>query len=396
MATVFISYRREETAGEARALFNALVARLGATSVFMDVDNITLGRDFREVLQERLASCDLVLVLIGRNWVDARHASGERRLEDTRDFVRLEIETALKRKIAVTPVLVQGARMPAAEQLPESIRDFAYRNGFELSHSRWESDLREMLRRLDLGEEDEERVHGPRVGVLEQLSRYLPDLVSLVTGPKTAILRWTEPQKSDLRRPLVFVTVSVAIGFLLQLPQLGKEHDFATLVASMAVFKVLALVLFAGIIHLLFRAVGGRAKFAATFAAYLYIVSPLYLALVILETATLGVLRAYDPALGAAARLNPGQLVADAERMRMFVATAPGLAVAYELLSYSAVAVFLGWFVACWGALRQLHAVVRWRSVAAGIATLAAGAVFFPGLNYVLLGMFGTYVPPLH
>jgi len=231
--------------------------------------------------------------------------------------------------------------------------------------------------------------------VLKQLPSYLPDLVSLVTGPKAAILRWIGETTGDLTRPLIFVAVSVAIGFLLQLPQLGKEHDFTTLVASMAVFKVLALVLFAGIIHVLFLATGGRASFAATFSAYLYIVSPLYLVLVILETATLGVLRAYDPAVGTAARLNPGQLLADPEQMRTFATAAPGLALAYGLLSYAAIILVLGWFIACWGALRHLHAVARWRSALAGIATLAAAVIFFSGLNYVLLGMFGTHTPPL-
>jgi len=150
MSTVFISYRRENTAGEARALFNDLVARLGEDSVFMDVDSIALGRDFRSVLQETTAACDLMLVLIGRNWADAKDERGRVRLENPVDYVRLEIETALKRDIAVTPVLVQGAHMPAPEDLPAEIRDLAYRNGFELSHNRWESDVGEMVRRFDL------------------------------------------------------------------------------------------------------------------------------------------------------------------------------------------------------------------------------------------------------
>jgi hypothetical protein len=231
--------------------------------------------------------------------------------------------------------------------------------------------------------------------VLKQLPSYLPDLVSLVTGPKTAIRRWIGKTKGDLTQPLVFVAVSVALGFLLQLPQLGKEYDFITLAASMAVFKVLALVLFAGIIHLLFLATGGRANFAATFSAYLYIVGPLYLVGVILETAMLGVLRAYDPAVSMAARLEPGQLFADPGHMRTFATAAPGLALAYGLLNYAAIIAVLGWFTACWGALRQLHGVARWRSSLAGIATLAAGILFFSGLNYVLLGMFGTHSPPL-
>src|SRR5262249_21002016 len=106
--------------------------------------------DFRTVLQEITASCDLMLVLIGRNWGEAKDQGGRTRLESPNDYVRLEIETALKRNIAVTPVLVQGAQMPAPEELPLEIRDLAYRNGFELGHTRWESDVPEMTRRLGL------------------------------------------------------------------------------------------------------------------------------------------------------------------------------------------------------------------------------------------------------
>ena len=150
MGTVFINYRRGDTAGEARALYNDLTARFGDESVFMDVDDIALGRDFRQALHERLAQCDLMLVLVGRGWTDAKNESGARRLEDPADFVGLEIEAALKRNIAVTPVLVQGAQMPSLDQLPANLKDFAYRNGFELSHSRWESDVQEMVKRLHL------------------------------------------------------------------------------------------------------------------------------------------------------------------------------------------------------------------------------------------------------
>ena len=151
ISTVFISYRRENAAGEARALFNDLVERLGEDSVFMDVDSIALGRDFRNALQETTASCDLMLVLIGRNWAATKDEGGRVRLENPDDYVRLEVEAGLKRNIVVTPVLVQGAHMPAPEDLPAEIRNFAYRNAFELSHNRWESDVQEMVRRLELG-----------------------------------------------------------------------------------------------------------------------------------------------------------------------------------------------------------------------------------------------------
>jgi hypothetical protein len=150
MSSVFISYRRQTAAGEARALFNELLARLGRNAVFMDVDSISLGRDFRAELQKTLAACDLMLVLIDKDWASAKDEAGQIRLANANDFVRMEIEAALKRDIVVTPVLVKGAQMPAAEQLPAEISELAYRNGFELSHGRWDSDVREMLRRLKL------------------------------------------------------------------------------------------------------------------------------------------------------------------------------------------------------------------------------------------------------
>jgi hypothetical protein len=151
VSTVFISYRRENTAGEALLLFNELVARLGEGSVFMDVASIRYGRDFRKELEQRLASCDLVLALIGREWADVKDQAGRTRISNPDDFVRVEIETALKRDIVVTPVLVQDARMPAAEQLPSEIRDLVYRNAVELRHIHWKTDVEEMIRGLGLG-----------------------------------------------------------------------------------------------------------------------------------------------------------------------------------------------------------------------------------------------------
>jgi len=150
MPTVFINYRREESSGEARALFNDLVTHLGEDAVFMDVDSIAPGQDFRDVVHERVATCDVMLSLVGKEWLTVTSRSGTRRLDEPGDFVRLEIEAALKRKIPVAPVLLHGADMPAPESLPDALRDFAFRNAFELSHTRWESDVEEMLRRLRL------------------------------------------------------------------------------------------------------------------------------------------------------------------------------------------------------------------------------------------------------
>ncbi len=151
MGGIFISYRRGDSEGQARALSLELANYVGDKAVFMDVDSIALGRDFRQSLHDSLESCDAFLALIGPSWLDSKDAAGKRRLDDPTDFVRQEIATALKRNIPVTPVLLQDAQMPAEQSLPDDLKDLAFRNGFELSHTRWRSDVREMAQRLGLG-----------------------------------------------------------------------------------------------------------------------------------------------------------------------------------------------------------------------------------------------------
>jgi len=195
MGAVFVSYRRGDAEGQARALFNELTDLLGQDSVFMDVDSIALGRDFRQILQERLGSCDYMLALIGPDWLDIKDASGKRRLESPSDFVRQEIAAALKRNIPVTPVLVRGAQIPAPEQLPDDLKDLVFRNGFELSHTRWESDVREMFKRLGVGKADPQPLPQPRPLMGGATDRPVPGSVS-----------------SPVARPGLSANVMIAIG----------------------------------------------------------------------------------------------------------------------------------------------------------------------------------------
>jgi TonB family protein len=148
---IFISYRRSDSQGEAGRVFDDLVQQFGEQTVFMDVSAIEAGRDFRKAIEEGVAKCGVLLVVIGTEWLQAKDEGGARRLSDPSDFVRIETAAALKRDIPVIPVLVRGARMPTAEQLPEDLRELAYRNCIELTHARWKSDIRllvEALRRL--------------------------------------------------------------------------------------------------------------------------------------------------------------------------------------------------------------------------------------------------------
>jgi formylglycine-generating enzyme required for sulfatase activity len=129
MSKVFISYHRDDSAHVTGRIYDRLTQQFDRETVFKDVDSIPMGVDFRVYLDEQVAKCEVFLAVIGQGWIKRRGSKGKSRLDDPRNFVRIEIESALKRQIPVIPVLVSGASIPLAEQLPTSIQDLSYRNG---------------------------------------------------------------------------------------------------------------------------------------------------------------------------------------------------------------------------------------------------------------------------
>jgi hypothetical protein len=148
MGSIFLSYRREDSEGQAGRLYDDLVAVFGIDSVFMDVAAIQPGRDFRKSIDQSLNSCGVFLSLIGKNWLTAKDTSGQRRLDDPADFVRIETGAALKRDIPVIPILVQGTSAPRPDRLPDDLKELAFRNAVELTHARWDSDLQVLIKAL--------------------------------------------------------------------------------------------------------------------------------------------------------------------------------------------------------------------------------------------------------
>jgi hypothetical protein len=147
---IFINYRRDDSAGQAGRLYDALSQRFGEDHVFMDVDAIDPGEDFAEVVQQKVGSCDVLIALIGRSWVTTTDREGRRRLAKPNDWVRLEIQTALERKDThVIPALVQGVEMPSADELPEPLRKLSHRRAVELRHRRWGDDAGRLIKYLE-------------------------------------------------------------------------------------------------------------------------------------------------------------------------------------------------------------------------------------------------------
>ena len=129
---IFISYRRDDSAYVTGHINDLLRKEFGDEAVFTDVDNIPPGADFRSVLDETVSQCQVFLAVMGSGWMNAKDQDGQHRLLDPADFVRIEIESALERNIPVIPLLVDGVMMPPAEDLPESIRGLAFRNGISV------------------------------------------------------------------------------------------------------------------------------------------------------------------------------------------------------------------------------------------------------------------------
>ena len=145
---IFISYRVHDTAGETGRLVDSLKQYFYEDQIFVDIDKIEPGVDFTEAIAKSLESCDVMLAIIGPGWQGINAADHSSRINNPNDWVRLEISTALKRNIRVVPVLVDGAELPTAEQLPEDLQSLLRRQAYEISNKRWKYDTEELIRFL--------------------------------------------------------------------------------------------------------------------------------------------------------------------------------------------------------------------------------------------------------
>ena len=144
----FINYRRDDLAATAGRLHDRLAQTFGRKNPFMDVDHIPAGVDFVDYLPNQVAACDVFLAVIGPNWLDAKDDDGRRRFDNPDDFVAIEIAAALARNIRVIPVLVDGARTPKADKLPDSIKPLVRRNAVEVRNTHFGRDAEELTNKV--------------------------------------------------------------------------------------------------------------------------------------------------------------------------------------------------------------------------------------------------------
>jgi hypothetical protein len=159
MNGIVLSYRREDTITFTGRLRDRLAASFGGGQVFMDITSIPYGPDFKKQIEETLSSCDILIAVMGKRWLAA--TDGKRRIDDPEDFVRLELKVALRRKICVIPVLVNGARMPLKKELPKELASLCRRNAMEIGDKTFEAGVHELIETIK-----NQRRHSPARRIL--------------------------------------------------------------------------------------------------------------------------------------------------------------------------------------------------------------------------------------
>src|SRR6516162_5052702 len=159
---IFFSYRREDEPGFALALYSRLDQTFPPERLLMDIEvGTAAGQDFVQVLEDQVSACDVMLVMIGPKWLSATDELGRRRLDNPQDFVRIEVESALRLGKRVIPVLVHKTEMPRVEALPDPIRPLARRQAVGLTHERFKTDTEGLIKALERALEEAEVARQP-------------------------------------------------------------------------------------------------------------------------------------------------------------------------------------------------------------------------------------------
>lgn len=399
MPDIFLSYRRQDSSSATGRLADRLEEHFGPGRVFRDHTSISPGDDFTEAIRRAVSTSTVMLAIIGPQWLTASDAQGRRRLDQSGDFVRREIETALQAGVPVVPVLVEGASMPSRAELPRPIGELWRINAVELSESRWRFDTDQLIRTLQSRYviESDRPAMGELPGstpLFGSGARFALGLLELATHPTRMIAKQQTGQAIDHVRAFVFLLGSLLVGSLLVLLgfQLQSQGSTAAALARRFVGGSLGLVL-AGLVittmlsialMLAWRVAGRRVELQQVTLVMAYLVSGAWLgmaggALVFGFGASF-----YDPGwFGDFARAigfgleGPGGLAPTLDRKLGLQAIPAVAGLGTGALTWAMTA---GWCVVAWGAFRQSFGVTRLRAAAAtAVWLLLLGSVLLIG-----------------
>ncbi len=228
--------------------------------------------------------------------------------------------------------------------------------------------------------------------VLKGFVGYLPVLVSVVTAPKPSILKLITDTPNRANKAFIFCGISIAIGFIIQAPLLKSGQDIVTVGGSLLALKIFAIVTFAGIITMGFRLVGGKGDFNTTLYAGLYIVSPIYLFLVLTHIIGIGIVSTHDPALAEIWRA--GQFAKN-EVVEGFIRSAPYSTVGLLGLRLFQFLASMVWFLICWGTYRVVHQVTPARSALVYLVVTIMWYLYWIVTMLIVKGLFRGELSPI-
>jgi TIR domain len=213
VARIFLSYRRADSPGHTGRIFDHLTDRFGENSVFMDVRGIEPGENFAKIIEARLADCDALVVVIGRHWLPSVDGAGTGRIEATTDYVRMEIETAVRLEVEIIPVLVGGAAMPRAEESPEGLSELAFLQALELDDKAFRSGTERLIATLErtiARSQERRRLRRP---VPKEARQTLPAPAGAPNAPH--IREHSQPVRMGIARILMLYTPAHKLTWIL-------------------------------------------------------------------------------------------------------------------------------------------------------------------------------------
>jgi membrane-bound metal-dependent hydrolase YbcI (DUF457 family) len=385
MPEIFISYRREDSLSATGRLAEKLVQQFGAAQVFRDLDAIEAGTNFERAILDAVSAASVMLVMIGRTWVDARALDGSRRLQQPDDFVRREIETALTANIPLVPVLVEGASMPAGDALPASLQPFALRQALELSEMRWAYDCSRLTTLLQNAYGIEPVfAHAPvtlatssasagpmREVFIPAIANYFPDLLAVLVGPKKLIAKHNFGRNRDFIHAFTFLACSLLLVSLIVLGWWPKQEESLPMMLFAGVFLGTAWTLLLSLpLYAAWRLAGAPNEYRRIAVPLFYQSAVLLLGYFLASTLLIISVLLRDPKLIERVRAIAMEAGAVGEKWtRVFAEIlvafqGPAFIVGFTL--YLLINLYLAvWLISAWGAYRQALGLPRWRSALA-------------------------------
>jgi hypothetical protein len=375
MSDIFLSYRRQDTSSATGRLADRLEQYFGEQRVFRDYDSIVAGADFAATIDRAIGVSTVVLAIVGPGWVDARDQQGRRRLDDAGDFVRLEIESALRAELPVIPVLVEGAKMPPAAALPPSLEAFSRCQAVELTESRWRDDADRLIASLQSQfaiESEAQPVKGSG-GTIDILSRFALDILELATHPRRLIARRQTGHALDHIRAFVFLLACIALGNLALVVAWALPRPISWLLVG-TLFGLVVIALLSVPLTLAWRLCGARTDFRQVTLIFAYIYGGAWLGF-----------------CGGALLVVMGMQVVDPEVFTRYLAifrmpfplddrllwaqtlltsTLEGPAVAMTVVASLVWLIAAIWAIGAWGAFRMTYQLGRLRAIGATLVWL--------------------------